>query len=70
MTEIIGTYCEGENCSKKDTCKFHCITTAGTYEYIDYSNYGSGTFSDGKCVIEHWCGDQGNHKLYKPLENI
>lgn len=71
--KIIGTYCEGDNCSKKSTCKLHCVDDTGEnecYQYIDYSHYGSGSYTDGKCVIEHWCGnDSNNYPRYEPIEN-
>lgn len=64
------TYCEGVECSKRDTCELHRnIKENEVYEYIDWSTYGSGSFnSEGIAVIEHSCGDLGEFKHYKPFK--
>jgi hypothetical protein len=65
----MSTYCEGANCSKHDKCALHCVAP-GTYEYIDWSTYGSGRYwndPDGTphCEVDYSCGDLGNFKYFK-----
>ena len=61
-------YCEGSQCSKRDTCALHCDMKVNTdYEYIDFSNYGSGSAdSNGNVTVTSWCGDAGDFQRYKP----
>lgn len=61
------TYCEGMNCSKRDTCKKHLTYLDGEemHEYIDYSTQGSGMFTNKGCDVAYMCGDQGNFNLYE-----
>lgn len=60
--------CGGSRCSKRDKCKnyegnfFKCHETSGVEQYIDWSQYGSGSLGidkDGNTYSEYtWdCGD-------------
>ena len=61
-------YCEGAQCSKRDTCALHRdIKENINYEYIDFSEYGSGSAdSNGNVTVVGWCGDTGDFQRYKP----
>ena len=70
----MNTYCEGSECSRRDTCKLH-HPGEGTHQYIDWSRYGTGRFGkdrDGVCrsEIEHSCGDAGDFKHYVPINEF
>lgn len=62
-----GISCGGTKCSIKDRCKKY-NTPPGEYQYIDYSQFGSGTFTDNGCEFEVYCGDDS--KDYKYFEEI
>ena len=68
---IVGTYCEGSQCKKRDKCALHCVES-GDYEYIDWSNYGGGrAWSDEEGThIETWCdcGDNGEYKKFVEVQ--
>lgn len=59
MNNIIGTYCEGANCSVKDKCAKHVKANIpdAVYEYIDWSQMGSGHCDAEGCIITYSCGD-------------
>lgn len=68
---IVGIYCEGSQCKKRDKCALHCVGP-GNYEYIDWSTYGGGhAWSDEKGThVETWCdcGDNGDYKKFKETQ--
>lgn len=73
MDKIIGTYCEGTHCSKRDMCAKHVKANIpnAVYEYLDWSTYGSGTYYNDEngntiCEITHSCGDDSEN--YPHLE--
>ena len=66
-------YCEGSNCTKRNTCTKHKIKdTEYFYEYIDWSNHGGGRCWTDHEGTNHWetyidCGDEGDYKLYEEI---
>ena len=62
-------YCEGSNCDKKNTCKFHTATDdANLREHIDFSACASGTIDNTGSNIRNWCGRDGYYMKYEPIE--
>ena len=62
-------FCEGTNCQKRDTCAYHTdIKDNELFDYMDLSTYGSGSAdSTGYSKVEYWCGDYGEYKHYKHI---
>ena len=68
---IVGTYCEGSQCKKRDNCALHCVKP-GDYEYIDWSTYGGGHAwidETGFHVETQFnCGDNGDYKKFVEVQ--
>ena len=64
-------YCEGSSCKKRDTCSLHCDMEENVmYEYLDWSRYGSCSYSDGKAPeVTICCGDGSEYPRYKPSKS-
>lgn len=60
------TLCCSTTCEKRFECGRSDINNVGMYCVEDYSRFGSGTFTDEGCTVEHWCGKQGNYKMFEP----
>ena len=65
----MSVYCEGNNCSKKDTCKKHIYIDDESREYIDYSMQGHGECINTHCEVKYDCGNLGDFKLYENVYN-
>ena len=62
------TLCCSITCEKRFECNISHINHIGTYYVEDYSSFGTGTYTDNGCEIEHWCGKLGDYKMFKPIE--
>lgn len=62
------TFCCSMNCKKRFECARADINNKGTHYVEDYSSFGTGTYSDNGCEIEHWCGENGDYKMFEPIE--
>ena len=61
-------FCEGRNCNKKASCKFHHVCGDDEIrQTIDYSMMASGHIDNATSSVEYWCGVNGDHKLYQPV---
>lgn len=69
MTNITNdrTLCCSDTCEKRFECDRSHINHIGTYYVEDYSRFGIGTYTDNGCEIEHWCGKEGNYKMFEPI---
>ena len=63
------TLCCSLTCEKRFECAKADINNEGTHCVEDYSHFGTGTFTDNGCEIEHWCGKLGDYKMFEPIEN-
>lgn len=63
------TLCCSTTCEKRFECGRSVINNVGTYYVEDYSSFGSGTFTDNGCEIEHWCGKLGDYKMFEHIAN-
>lgn len=67
--------CAGSNCKRRNTCELARVymtneTTERVFQYIDYSQLGSGQCDPSGCSVTWHCGDNSkNYPLYKPTEN-
>lgn len=64
------TLCCSITCEKRFECGRADINNIGTYYVEDYSRFGTGTFTDNGCEIEHWCGELGNYKMFEPILSV
>ena len=65
----MGTLCCSSECERYLECELADINHVGLHTVEPFLLYGSGTFSDhGECVIEHWCGELGNWKMFEPVD--
>ena len=64
------TLCCSDTCEKRFECGRCDINNSGTYLVEDYSSFGTGTFTDNGCEIEHWCGKEGNYKMFEPIKTL
>lgn len=62
------TLCCSDTCEKRFECDRSHINHIGTYYVEDYSSFGTGTYTDNGCEIKHWCGKEGNYKMFEPIE--
>ena len=62
------TCCCSSHCKKYFDCQLADINNEGTNIVENYHEWGSGTFTDEGCVIEHWCGELGGYKMFEPIE--
>lgn len=62
------TLCCSDTCEKRFECDRSHINHIGTYYVEDYSSFGTGTYTDNGCEIEHWCGKLGDYKMFEPIE--
>lgn len=64
------TTCCSLQCEKKHDCAKHCFNNVGTYPSEDYFTFGHGSISSEGCVVEHWCGELGDYKMFEPIEKV
>lgn len=62
------TCCCSSHCKKYFDCQLADINNEDMNIVEDFHEWGSGTFTDEGCVIEHYCGEQGNYKMFEPIE--
>lgn len=62
------TLCCSRTCEKRFECAKADINNEGIHYVEDYSSFGTGTYTDNGCEIKHWCGKQGNYKMFEPIE--
>lgn len=63
------TCCCSSHCKKYFDCRLADINNNGMHLVENYHGWGSGTYTDEGCVIEHYCGELGNYKMFEPIEN-
>ena len=61
------TLCCSNTCEKRFKCGRCDINNIGTHLVEDWSRFGSTTYADNGCEIEHWCGKLGNYKMFEPI---
>ena len=54
------------DCERMFEYNLHVINHEGMHIVEDYLNWGTGTYTDNGCTIEHWCGELGNWKMFQP----
>lgn len=59
--------CSG-TCEKRLECGKHYINIAEECYVEDYSNFGSGTFTDDGYKVDYWCGKLGDYKMFQPIK--
>lgn len=64
------TCCCSSHCKKYFDCQLADINNEDMNIVEDYHEWGSGTFTDEGCVIEHYCGELGDYKMFVPVEKI
>ena len=67
------TCCCSSHCKKYFDCQLADINNEGTNIVENYHEWGSGTYTDEGCVIEHYCGELGDYKMFEPktkIENV
>lgn len=64
----MNTCCCSSHCKKYFDCQLADINNEGINIVNNYHEWGSGTFTDEGCVIEHWCGELGNYKMFEPIK--
>ena len=62
------TCCCSSHCKKYLYCQLADINNEGMNFVNDYHEWGSGTFTDEGCVIEHYCGELGDYKMFEPVK--
>ena len=61
------TLCCSNTCERKFECGRSCYTNSGTHCVEDYSSFGTGTYTNEGCHVEHWCGKLGDYKMFEPV---
>ena len=64
------TLCCSTKCEKRFECAKADINNDGVHYIEDFYSFGSGTFTDNGCKIEAWCGEEGNYKMFEPIEEV
>lgn len=64
------TCCCSSHCKKYFDCQLADINNEGVNYVNNYHEWGSGTYTDEGCVIEHYCGELGDYKMFEPIEKI
>lgn len=62
------TCCCSSHCKKYFDCQLADINNEGTNIVENYHEWGSGTFTDEGCVIEDYCGELGDYKMFEPIK--
>lgn len=62
--------CCSSHCKKYFNCQLADINNEGMNIVENYHEWGSGTYTDEGCVIEHYCGELGDYKMFEPIEEI
>jgi hypothetical protein len=63
------TCCCSSHCKKYFDCQLADINNEGINIVENYHEWGSGTFTtDEGCVIEHYCGELGDYKMFEQLK--
>ena len=60
--------CCSSHCKKYFDCQLADINNEGMNIVENYHEWGSGTFTDEGCVIEHYCGELGDYKMFEPVK--
>lgn len=63
----MGTVCCSNECEKKFECAKHCLNVKGDCCVEDFSHFGTCTYTDNGCEVNHWCGESGNYKMFEPV---
>ena len=63
------TCCCSSHCKKYFDCQLADINNMGTSIVENYHQFGSGTFTDNGCVIEYYCGELGDYKMFESIED-
>ena len=63
------TCCCSSHCKKYFDCQLADINNKGMNIVENYHEWGSGTYTDEGCVIEHYCGELGNYKMFVQVEH-
>lgn len=65
------TYCEGQNCDKKETCERYLKTNhlSSIDQITDFSTSGSGQCNRDGVLISPYCGLNSKYDYYIPNEN-
>lgn len=61
------TCCCSSHCKKYFDCQLADINNEGAHCVENWYSFGTGTFTDNGCEIEHWCGELGNYKMFEPI---
>ena len=64
----MSTLCCSNVCKKQTECARHSMNNEGMHYVEDFYSFGSGTLTNDGCKIECWCGELGNYKMFKPIE--
>ena len=64
------TLCCSDSCKERFKCKRSYINNSGTHYVEDYSSFGTATYTDNGCEVEHWCGEQGDYKMFEPINRV
>ena len=62
------TCCCSSHCKKYFDCQLADINNEGMNIVENYHEWGSCTYTDEGCVIEHYCGELGDYKMFEPIE--
>lgn len=62
------TCCCSSHCKRYFDCQLADINNEGMNIVNNYHEWGSGTFTDEGCVIEHYCGELGDYKMFEPVK--
>lgn len=70
MINITGdrTLCCSNTCEKRFECGMSAINNIGMHCVEDFSSFGSATYTDNGCEIEHCCGEKGDYKMFEPID--
>lgn len=64
------TCCCSSHCKKYFDCQLADINNEGMNIVENYHEWGFGTYTDEGCVIEHYCGELGDYKMFEPIEKL
>lgn len=63
------TLCCSNKCKRRFECAKADINNEGTHYVEDFYSFGTGTFTDNGCEIEHWCGKFVDYKMFEPVKD-
>lgn len=59
------TLCCSLQCERRSTCGRADINNIGTFYVENWYSFGSGNYTNNGWEIEHYCGPQGNWKMWE-----